>query len=524
MRPLPRNEDPPLPLFFNDDIFPLHPQTMDLLARDYHAALSAQNGHLLAATISPIAPARYLNRLESIYHSTNHASVSQDVSYALTKNFSRSISQEDRQTIEAWSDIYVAYWHAVGALLAAEEDADDGRVWSKVYDTWKDVVNAVIRGYSSGLFENWTLPVLYLVGKHLRVFGIKADATKSSADGQTAVDMGGIQDDIAGDFGKNEKLEDAARVLNRMFTLCISDRAPLPESRKWGLYHAANLLFKTYFRLNSISLCKNILRAISASSTDMPPDSQFPKSHICTFKYYVGVIQFLSEDYTAAEENLLAALALCHHSARRNKALILTYLIPTRLLTNRSLPTARLLRTYPELEGLFVPLIGAIKLGSLADFDRALSAGERAFVKRRVYLTLERGRDLCLRNLLRQVYLQAGEDAEGKKRTRIRVDEFGAAVKFSEGFGGAGADVQMRDALGLGEMGNDEVECLLANMIYKVSQSPWSSRLCLFFTLLLSRRIGKGVDEKQNLMKGYISRAHGMVVLSKAGAFPGTGV
>ena len=31
-------------------------------------------------------------------------------------------------------------------------------------------------------------------------------------------------------------------------------------------------------------------------------------------------------------------------------------------------------------------------------------------------------------------------------------------------------------------------------------------------------------DNLQNLMKGYIARDHGMVVLSKAGAFPGTGV
>lgn len=29
---------------------------------------------------------------------------------------------------------------------------------------------------------------------------------------------------------------------------------------------------------------------------------------------------------------------------------------------------------------------------------------------------------------------------------------------------------------------------------------------------------------RQNLMKGYIARERGIVVLSKAGAFPGTGV
>ena len=31
-------------------------------------------------------------------------------------------------------------------------------------------------------------------------------------------------------------------------------------------------------------------------------------------------------------------------------------------------------------------------------------------------------------------------------------------------------------------------------------------------------------DTRQNMMKGYISRAHAMVVLNKKGAFPGTGV
>ena len=71
----------------------------------------------------------------------------------------------------------------------------------------------------------------------------------------------------------------------------------------------ANLQFKTYFKLNSISLCKNVLRAISAGTTDMPDLSVFPKSHIVTFKYYVGVIKFLEEDYTAVCPDTPSVLA-----------------------------------------------------------------------------------------------------------------------------------------------------------------------------------------------------------------------
>lgn len=80
-------------------------------------------------------------------------------------------------------------------------------------------------------------------------------------------------------------------------------------------------------------------------------------------------------------------------------------------------------------------------------------------MKRRIYLTLERGRDITLRNLLRKVFVAGGfEDAKDStsapvRRTRIPVAEFGAAI-----------------SLGNNErIDSDEVECLLANMIYKVS-------------------------------------------------------
>jgi hypothetical protein len=82
------------------------------------------------------------------------------------------------------------------------------------------MANAVIRGYSSGSFEAWTVPCLYVTGKYLRIFAIKADESAGS-NVDNALDF---QDDFNPDAGKNQKLEDAARVLNRMFQLCVSDR------------------------------------------------------------------------------------------------------------------------------------------------------------------------------------------------------------------------------------------------------------------------------------------------------------
>ena len=121
-----------------------------------------------------------------------------------------------------------------------------------------------------------------------------------------------------------------------------------------------------------------------------------------------------------------------------------------------------------------------------------MEAGEEEFVKRRIYLTLERGRDILLRNLFRKLFIAGGFEAPKDavatnndttsgtgtpsatgggsgtaaagssapvRRTRVPVQEFAAALQL------AGFEV------GDGEGGVDpaEVECLTANAIYKVS-------------------------------------------------------
>lgn len=100
-----------------------------------------------------------------------------------------------------------------------------------------------------------------------------------------------------------------------------------------------------------------------------------------------------------------------------------------------------------------------------------MSAGADEFVKRRIYLPLERGRDLALRNLFRKVFIAGGyepatvnADSVPVRRTRIPLTEFAAALRI-----GNQADEKARIDM-------DEVECLLANMIYKVSFLPGTGK------------------------------------------------
>lgn len=99
-----------------------------------------------------------------------------------------------------------------------------------------------------------------------------------------------------------------------------------------------------------------------------------------------------------------------------------------------------------------------------------------------------------MRNLFRKVFINAGfeetKDAStgevtgSARRTRLRIAEFEAGIRAASRNSSEPIVVE-----------RDEVECFLANLIYK------------------------------GYMKGYIAREQGMVVLSKKGdAFVGTGV
>lgn len=194
---------------------------MSAVAADFSEAQRKESGPLLASTIDPVAPVNDPNRLKSFYSGYNTTNPSASIEFGLLgPKATRYLSDSEGH---AWVDLYVAYWKAIGEILKWESPEKNSN-WLKIYDAWKEVANVLIRGYSNAGFQAWTVPCMYVVGRHLRIFAINADASARESGHDTKFDAGGFQDDIVGDLGKNEKLEDAARQINRMFTLCISDR------------------------------------------------------------------------------------------------------------------------------------------------------------------------------------------------------------------------------------------------------------------------------------------------------------
>lgn len=192
---------------------------MDTIYRDFQVAHVEQSGPFLAKTLSPEAPAEDPNRLRLIFQSSTSYLIQQDVRLGLLSHTNTKVRFTKAEG-NAWVDIYAAYWRAVGEIVATQDT--DNPQWGSVYDAWKEVTNALIRGYSGSGFESWTIPCLYIAGRYLRVFAIKADECTRNTTG--SVTSTTLEDDIDGDLSKNKHLEDAARVLNRIFNLCVSDR------------------------------------------------------------------------------------------------------------------------------------------------------------------------------------------------------------------------------------------------------------------------------------------------------------
>ena len=462
---------------------------MSILFSDFHESQRIGDGPALASCLAPINSVSDPKRLWSFSQLSNYQTVEADVRYHVIQD--RNAVKLPKQEANQWVQIFVCLWKCIKELASIENGR--GGDWNTAYKTYKDLCNNLIRGYQTFGFAAWSVPCMYTAGKYLRILAIKADADAAHAASNGNGFAAGMTDDITDTSEKNEKLQDAARTLQLMVAACRTDDSDLSESRKWGVISVANLLFKTYFKINNLALTKHVIAMLESPGTNLPPLEAFPKAQRCTYSYYRGVLEFLKENYAAAEGHLSDALSICYKNATRNREQILTYLIPAHMLTSQQLPSRALLSQLPSLERLFLPLCTAIKSGELSAFDQALSDAEFELVNRRIYLTLERSRDLCMRNLFRKVFLNAwdetkdpatGEIVGRVRRTRIKMTEFEMGIRIA-----------YKDAAEPVVVDRDEVECFVANMIYK------------------------------GYMKGYISREHAICVLSKKNdAFPGTGV
>jgi len=198
---------------------------MDSIFADFGSAYETLNGYLLATTLSPVPPQNDPARLYNFARSSTQHSIATDLRYKLQYNPDLQLHKKEAN---AWLEVFSVFYKFVSSLLTAEEASNAGNTrdadWAGVYANWKDLVNSLYKGYQASIFGAWTIPCLYTAGKYLRIFAIKADQS-SASQRDSGMAFGGIEEeDASSSDSKNATLEDAARQINRIFALCISDR------------------------------------------------------------------------------------------------------------------------------------------------------------------------------------------------------------------------------------------------------------------------------------------------------------
>ncbi|NWW90517.1 PCID2 protein, partial [Rhynochetos jubatus] len=289
------------------------------------------------------------------------------------------------------------------------------------------------------------LPIMYAVALDLRIFANNAD--------QQLVKKGKSK---VGDM-----LEKAAELLMSCFRVCASDtRAGIEDSKKWGMLFLVNQLFKIYFKINKLHLCKPLIRAIDSSNLK----DEYSMAQRVTYRYYVGRKAMFDSDFKQAEEYLSFAFEHCHRSSQKNKRMILIYLLPVKMLLGH-MPTVQLLKKYDLMQ--FAEVTKAVSEGNLLLLNDALTKHETFFIRCGIFLILEKLKIITYRNLFKKVYLLL-------KTHQLSLDAFLVALKFMQ----------------VDDVDIDEVQCILANLIY------------------------------MGHIKGYISHQHQKLVVSKQNPFP----
>ncbi|KAG7467019.1 hypothetical protein MATL_G00148970 [Megalops atlanticus] len=292
--------------------------------------------------------------------------------------------------------------------------------------------------------ENWALPVMFAVALDLRIFANNAEQQLQKGKGKVG-----------------DMLEKAAEQLMSCFRVCASDnRAGIDDSKKWGMLFLINQLFKIYFKINKLHLCKPLIRAIDSSNLK----DDYSMAQRVTYKYYVGRKAMFDSDFKPAEEYLSFAFHHCHRSCQRNKRLVLIYLLPVKMLLGH-MPTHQLLRKYDLLQ--FADVTKAVSEGNLLLLNEALAKHETFFIRCGIFLILEKLKIITYRNLFKKVY-------QLLKTHQLPLDAFLVALKMMQ----------------VEEVDIDEVQCILANLIY------------------------------MGHIKGYISHQHQKLVVSKQNPFP----
>lgn len=201
----------------------------------FYEAYASGLAQPVAHFFSPVAPAHDPGRLYEFFRASNDNKIDGDLRYAF--KYDKRLHMSNKEST-AWVEIIENYWRAVKEIIRADEAANQGRLNENhavtVYSTWKDLTGAFIKYITDNTLPAWSIFTLYFTANHLRKLAMRAD--EQLAEAKPVTPSNGFSDDIVGTVPQNQKLEEAARVFNRIFALCLGDRCDNEDDKLSELF------------------------------------------------------------------------------------------------------------------------------------------------------------------------------------------------------------------------------------------------------------------------------------------------
>ncbi|KVI01201.1 hypothetical protein Ccrd_020538 [Cynara cardunculus var. scolymus] len=211
---------------------------------------------------------------------------------------------QDANRLIRQADKYSQYAEIVAPLFRAMQSYRVGHL-AESYQAFEKSANAFIQEFRN--WESaWALEALYVVVYEIRVLAERADRELAS-NGKTP-----------------EKLKAAGSFLMKVFGV-LAGKGP----KRVGALYVTCQLFKVYFKLGTVHLCRSVIRSIeTARIFDF---EEFPVRDKVTYMYYTGRLEVLNENFSAADHKLSYALTHCDPQSEANIRMILKYLVPVKL-------------------------------------------------------------------------------------------------------------------------------------------------------------------------------------------------
>ncbi|XP_063901390.1 PCI domain-containing protein 2-like [Zophobas morio] len=345
-----------------------------------------------------------------------------------SQNFDSNLSQFRILLPKGWFEIFEAHCRSI---ITSQLD-QQFFYQSKVLKEFSDKI------YNDSL--PWVLPVMAVLTNDFR---------------RLALHLYGI-----GGINEQQLKNSYTSVLQPIFTQTMNCR----DGKRDGALFVVNNMLRILKKLNSHVLLETIIKKMEHAKMLERIKLTHGKAHLVTFHFFLGYLKFFEGNYRVALESLKYAFENCPARFSKNKRLILLYLIPIKLLQNIR-PSSTLLKKYNLL--IFEELSRSVSRGNVGRFENVLRSHENFFVKRGLYVVLERLKLRVYRNLFKRMH----EFLEGVNK--IPIEKFQIALRVAK--------------LAIDK---DECECIVANLIY------------------------------QKMLKGYISHSQATVVFSKQEPFP----